>query len=77
MEPYKYAYYKPADTVASLINDLRSSIITYKALNPLGSTYITDALSTMLRLLGEESEEASWLIQARFRMDPVELYNEE
>ena len=38
MEPYKYACYKPADTVASLINDLRSSIITYKALNPLGST---------------------------------------
>jgi len=23
---------------------------------------VTDALSTMLRLLGEESEEASWLI---------------
>jgi len=38
MEPYKYAYYKPADTVASLINDLRSSITTYEALNPLGST---------------------------------------
>ena len=28
-------------------------------------TAVTDALSTMLRLLGEESEEASWLIQAR------------
>ena len=38
MEPYKYAYYKPADTIAGLINNLRSSIITYKALNPLGST---------------------------------------
>jgi hypothetical protein len=38
MEPYKYTYYKPTDTVASLINNLRSSIITYKALNPLGST---------------------------------------
>jgi len=38
MEPCKYAYYKPADTVASLIIDLRSSIIMYKALNPLGST---------------------------------------
>ena len=38
MEPYKYAYYKPADTVAGLINNLRSSITTYEALNPLGST---------------------------------------
>jgi len=31
----------------------------------------------MLRLLGEELEEASWLIRARSRMDPIELYNEE
>jgi len=31
----------------------------------------------MLRLLGEESAEASWLIQARSRIDPVELYDEE
>jgi len=38
MEPYKYAYYKPADTVAGLINNLRSSITIYKALNPPGST---------------------------------------
>ena len=38
MEPYKYAYYKPVDTVAGLINDLWSSIIIYEALNPLGST---------------------------------------
>ena len=38
MEPYKYTYYKPADTIAGLINNLRSSIIIYKALNPLGST---------------------------------------
>ena len=38
MEPYKYAYYKPADTIAGLINNLRSSIATYKALNLLGST---------------------------------------
>jgi len=38
MEPCKYAYYKPIDTIASLINNLRSSIITYEALNPLGST---------------------------------------
>jgi len=36
---------------------------------------ITDALSTMLQLLREESAEASWLIQARSRMDPVELCN--
>ena len=38
MEPYKYTYYKPVDTVAGLINNLWSFIITYEALNPLGST---------------------------------------
>ena len=38
MEPYKYTYYKPVDTVAGFINNLWSSIITYKALNPPGST---------------------------------------
>jgi len=31
----------------------------------------------MLRLLGEESEVASWLIEARSRMEPIELCNEE
>jgi hypothetical protein len=31
----------------------------------------------MLRLLGEESEEASWLIQARSRMEPIEPCDEE
>jgi len=31
----------------------------------------------MLQLLGEELQEASWLIQARSRMDPVEPYNKE
>ena len=36
-----------------------------------------DSLSTMLRLLREELEEASWLIQARSRIDLVELCNEE
>jgi len=40
-------------------------------------TSVTDALSTMLRLLGEESQEASWLIQVRSRMDLVEPCNEE
>ena len=38
---------------------------------------VTDALSTMLRLLGEESEAASWLIEARSIMELVKLYNEE
>jgi len=38
---------------------------------------VTDALSTILRLLKEESAEASWLIRARSRMDLVEPYNEE
>ena len=36
-----------------------------------------DALSTILRLLGEELEEASQLIKAWSRIEPVELYNEE
>jgi len=31
----------------------------------------------ILRLLGEESAEASWLMNARSRMEPVKLYNEE
>jgi len=39
--------------------------------------FVTDALSTMLRLLGEELAEASWLIQARSRMDPVEPCDED
>ena len=38
VEPYKYTYYKPTNILAGLINDLRSFIITYKVLNPLGST---------------------------------------
>ena len=38
---------------------------------------ITDALSTMLRLLGEKSEAASWLIKARSIIELVELYNKE
>jgi len=41
------------------------------------SSSVTDALSTMLRLLGEESEEASWLIQVRSSMEPVEPCDEE
>jgi len=38
---------------------------------------VTDALSTMLRLLREELKKASWLIRARSKMEPVELCNEE
>ena len=37
---------------------------------------ITDALSTILQLLGEESEATSWLIEARSIIEPVELYDE-
>jgi hypothetical protein len=44
VEPCKYACYKPVDTLAGLINDLRSSIATYEVLHLLGSTQalITD-----------------------------------
>ena len=38
---------------------------------------VTDALSTMLWLLGEELEAASWVIEARSRMAPVEPCDEE
>jgi len=38
VESCKYACYKPADTLAGLINDLWSSIVTYKVSNPPGST---------------------------------------
>jgi hypothetical protein len=37
LELCKYACYKPIDTLASLINDLRSFIAMYKALNLLGN----------------------------------------
>ena len=45
--------------------------------NSVDASAITDALSTMLRLLREELEEASWLIRARSRIEPVELCDEE
>ena len=38
---------------------------------------ITDALSMMLWLLGEELEAASWLIRAQSRIKPVELCDKE
>jgi len=41
------------------------------------NVYVTDALSTILRLLGEAIEEASWLIRAWSRIEPIELYNKE
>ena len=45
------------------------------AIGVIGS--VTDALSTMLRLLGEESEAASWLMEARSGMALVEPCDEE
>ena len=38
VKPYKYACYKPADTLAGLINDLCFFIVMYKISNLLGST---------------------------------------
>ena len=38
VKPYKYAYYKPTNTLAGLINNLYSFIVMYKVLNLLGST---------------------------------------
>ena len=37
---------------------------------------VTDALSIILRLLGEELEAARWIIEARSRMDPIKLCDE-
>ena len=53
------------------------NILIILLLNIIASISVTDALSTVLRLLREESEEASWLIRARSRMEPVEPYDEE
>jgi hypothetical protein len=39
LEPCKYTCYKSIDTLAGLINDLRSSITMYKALNPPDNTH--------------------------------------
>ena len=38
---------------------------------------VTDALSIILRLLGEELEVASWLIEVRSRIEPVKLCDKE
>jgi len=38
---------------------------------------VMNALSTMLWLLGEELEAASWLMEAWSRMDLIELYDKE
>jgi hypothetical protein len=40
LDACKYACYKPADTLAGLINDLRSSITTYETPNPQSSTQV-------------------------------------
>jgi hypothetical protein len=62
--------------ITPLVNDLEMSEIFEDEDRKEGDG-VTDALSTMLRLLGEESEEASWLIWARSRMDPIEPCDEE
>ena len=46
------------------IRDYNTNKIVEKLLNTITRVDVTDALSTMLRLLGEELQEASWLIQA-------------
>lgn len=38
----QYACFKPADSLAGLINDLRSSIITYTQANPTSETFFTN-----------------------------------
>jgi len=48
--------------IKSNFNTLKEDYISPQDWKLLCTTYITDALSTMLQLLGEESQEASWLI---------------
>jgi len=62
--------------ITPLVNDLEILGIFKDEDREKGDS-ITDALSTILRLLGEESEEASWLIQARSKIEPVEPCDEE
>ena len=57
------------------INRLGEETLHYN--NKEKAAIVTNALSTMLRLLGEELEAASWLMEARSRMDPIEPCDEE
>lgn len=63
-------------TTAALVSDLEMLGIFEDEAEEEGDG-VTDALSTMLRLLGEESEAASWLMEARSRIEPVEPCDEE
>jgi len=62
--------------VTPLVNNLEILEI-FKDKDKEKGDSVTDALSIMLRLLREELEEASWLIKARSKMDPVEPCNKE
>jgi len=56
---------------------MTTTLILSTLLLHLKRLFVTDSLSTILRLLGEESAEASWLIQARSKIDPVEPCDKE
>ena len=62
--------------IIPLINDLEILGI-FKDEDRKEGDSIIDALSTILQLLGEELKVASQLIEARSRIDPIKLYNEE
>ena len=62
--------------IIPLVNNLKMLEI-FKDKDKEEGDSVTDSLSTILRLLREESVKASQLIQARSRIDPVELYNKE
>ena len=62
--------------IIPLVNDLEILGI-FKDEDKEEGDSVMDALSTMLRLLGEELKVASQLIEARFRIEPIELYNKE
>ena len=75
-----YKFYKRSNVLIAIATSFKSRLLTlYKAKEAvkLIKLLVTDALSIILRLLGEELAEASWLIQAQSRIDPVELYDKE
>jgi hypothetical protein len=60
----------------AILGSYISILVVFKILPYLVGA-ITDTISTILRLLREELEEASWLIRARSRIEPVKLCDEE
>ena len=86
VQAIKYPHFISLSTITKIVLYIRPVIGSFNFGSFIIKSYnivsyslssVTDALSTMLRLLGEELEAASWLIKARSRMEPIELCDEE